>query len=95
MITNPSTNSKARRRSKRKTAAKCNGQDCQMKAVSTQLYSVFCPECQGTGAILDGDDLEKPNLPLSQVCTLDNLLIDSSSYCLHISFFRVLDFYVD
>ncbi|CAB4273320.1 unnamed protein product [Prunus armeniaca] len=66
-IANQSTNSKVRRRSRRKNAAKCNGQDGQMKALSTQIHSVFCPECQGTGAIIDGDDLEKPNLPLSQM----------------------------
>lgn len=85
-IANQSTSSKVRRRSRRKTAAKCNGQDGQMKALSTQIYSVFCPECQGTGAIIDGDDLEKPNLPLSQVCTLqDNFLIESLSYYLYIS----------
>ncbi|KAL6286580.1 hypothetical protein ACE6H2_010970 [Prunus campanulata] len=66
-IANQSASSKVRRRSRRKTAAKCNGQDGQMKALSTQILSVFCPECQGTGAVIDGDDLEKPNLPLSQM----------------------------
>ncbi|ONI17073.1 hypothetical protein PRUPE_3G136600 [Prunus persica] len=66
-IANQSANSKVRRRSRRKNAAKCNGQDGQMKALSTQIHSVFCQECQGTGAIIDGDDLEKPNLPLSQM----------------------------
>ncbi|BBG99492.1 Leucine-rich repeat protein kinase family protein, partial [Prunus dulcis] len=65
-IANQSTSSKVRRRSRRKNAAKCNGQDGQMKALSTQIHSVFCQECQGTGAFIDGDDLEKPNLPLSQ-----------------------------
>ncbi|TQD93668.1 hypothetical protein C1H46_020672 [Malus baccata] len=31
------------------------------------MHSVFCPECQGTGILIDNDDLEKPNLPLSQL----------------------------
>lgn len=70
IITNKSTGSKVRRRSRRKTAAKCNGKDTQKKSLSPQIYSVFCPECQGTGIVVDGDDLEKPTLPLSQVCTL-------------------------
>lgn len=67
IITNKSTGSKVRRRSRRKTAAKCNGKDTQKKSLSPQIYSVFCPECQGTGIVVDGDDLEKPTLPLSQM----------------------------
>lgn len=74
IITNQNTGSKARRRSRRKTAAKCNGKDAQLKSLSPQIYSVFCPECQGTGIVVDGDDLEKPNLPLSQVCSLQTVL---------------------
>ncbi|KAL6134081.1 hypothetical protein ACLB2K_066314 [Fragaria x ananassa] len=67
IITNQNTGSKARRRSRRKTVAKCNGKDAQLKSLSPQIYSVFCPECQGTGNVVDGDDQEKPNLPLSQM----------------------------
>ncbi|PRQ49816.1 putative transcription factor C2H2 family [Rosa chinensis] len=69
IITNQNTGSKVRRRSRRKTAAKCNGTDAQLKSMTPQIYSVFCPECQGTGIVVDGDELEKPNLPLSQMFT--------------------------
>ncbi|XP_050367306.1 uncharacterized protein LOC126785723 [Argentina anserina] len=71
IITNQNTGSKVRRRSRRKTAAKCNGNDAQLKSLSPQIYSVFCPECQGTGIVVDGDDLEKPNLPVSDVQVQD------------------------
>ena len=34
---------------------------------SLLLSSILCPECQGTGKIIEDDDLEKPSIPLSQV----------------------------
>lgn len=89
IITYKSTGSKVRRRSRRKTAAKCNGKDAQKKSLNPQIYSVFCPECQGTGIVVDGDDLEKPTLPLSQVCTLQYSFQLSLPYqlCFSIFFF--------
>ncbi|PKA60182.1 hypothetical protein AXF42_Ash021193 [Apostasia shenzhenica] len=30
------------------------------------ISSVFCPECQGTGVPISGDELEKPTVPLSE-----------------------------
>ncbi|KAI3780690.1 hypothetical protein L2E82_10677 [Cichorium intybus] len=32
-----------------------------------QIYSAFCPECQGTGIDIDGDELEKPTVSLSEM----------------------------
>lgn len=32
-----------------------------------QVHSVFCPNCQGTGLQIEGDELEKPTIPLSQM----------------------------
>lgn len=32
-----------------------------------QIYSAFCPECQGTGVAVDGDELEKPTVSLSEM----------------------------
>uniref|UniRef100_A0A803N9A7 Uncharacterized protein n=1 Tax=Chenopodium quinoa TaxID=63459 RepID=A0A803N9A7_CHEQI len=33
---------------------------------SDQINSVFCPDCQGTGLHIEGDNLEQPNVPLSE-----------------------------
>jgi hypothetical protein len=33
----------------------------------TKLTSILCPECQGTGIIVEGDELEKPTISLSEV----------------------------
>ncbi|KAL7602965.1 uncharacterized protein LOC111899833 [Lactuca sativa] len=32
-----------------------------------QIYCAFCPECQGTGIDIDGDELEKPTVSLSEM----------------------------
>ncbi|KAL4585247.1 hypothetical protein LXL04_009863 [Taraxacum kok-saghyz] len=37
------------------------------KEVRKQIYCAFCPECQGTGVDIDGDDLEKPTVSLSEM----------------------------
>ncbi|ESQ54431.1 hypothetical protein EUTSA_v10024944mg [Eutrema salsugineum] len=34
--------------------------------VSWQIFSVFCPECQGTGINIEGDVIERDTFPLSQ-----------------------------
>jgi len=54
-----------RRKSKRKNAAKYSeiGKEGEVKATRGQIDSVFCPECQGTGIIIEGDELEKPSVP--------------------------------
>ncbi|XP_009624407.1 uncharacterized protein [Nicotiana tomentosiformis] len=65
----PKVETKAKRRSKRKTGAKhsAKGKKDEIKAVRRHIYSVFCPECQGTGISIKGDDLEKPTVPLSEM----------------------------
>lgn len=69
--TNQSEAPKVKRRSRRKAASKCNEvlNDSEMKAFRTPINCVICPECQGTGTMIDGED-EKPTVPLSKVCTL-------------------------
>lgn len=78
ILTNQSNSPKVKRRSRRKTAAKHSEvqNDDEMKALSTVINCVICPECQGTGTIIDGQ--EKPTIPLSKV--LHFHLIKYSSY---------------
>ena len=80
IITKDLVSPKLRGRSKRNNAAKCNerGKDGEAKATTKQIDSVFCPECQGTGIIIEGDELERPDFPLSEVCSpWDSFLIHS------------------
>ena len=46
------------------------GKDGETKATGTLISSVFCLECQGTGIEVEGDELEKPDVSLSQACVL-------------------------
>ncbi|TYI87899.1 hypothetical protein E1A91_D04G168100v1 [Gossypium mustelinum] len=68
-IENHSVNPKARRRSRRKNRTKCKkmGKDGETKPTGTLINSVLCPECQGTGIEVEGDELEKPDVSLSQM----------------------------
>ncbi|XVF44253.1 hypothetical protein PTKIN_Ptkin02bG0105600 [Pterospermum kingtungense] len=68
-IGNHSVNLKVRRRSRRKNGAKRNElvKDGETKSTGTLNSSVLCPECQGTGIEVDGDELEKPDVSLSQM----------------------------
>lgn len=59
-----SEESKLKPKSRKKVKGK-NGQKPEMQ--SKQIGSPFCPECQGTGIPIDGDELEKPPVPLSEV----------------------------
>ncbi|KAK9284460.1 hypothetical protein L1049_023633 [Liquidambar formosana] len=69
ILTNQSVYPEVKRRSRRKSAGKCNekGKESEKGPKGTQIYSVFCPECQGTGIHVEGDELEKPRVPLSQM----------------------------
>ncbi|XP_021853826.2 uncharacterized protein [Spinacia oleracea] len=83
MFMKPPVLPKVRRRSKRKMKSKVNqmGTDCRpgtgVKRKQTrkevegtlchQINSVFCPDCQGTGLQIEGDELENPNIPLSEM----------------------------
>ncbi|WOL06048.1 hypothetical protein Cni_G14780 [Canna indica] len=35
--------------------------------LKNRISSIFCPECQGTGVSIEGEDLEKPTVPLSEM----------------------------
>lgn len=37
------------------------------KLAQKNCISIFCPECQGTGLHIEGDEMEKPTVPLSEV----------------------------
>ncbi|KAL7142135.1 hypothetical protein ABFS83_08G103100 [Erythranthe nasuta] len=57
-----SVEAKGKRKSRRKVKGKAG--ENQEK----QIYSTFCPECQGTGIRIDGEEeLEKPTVPLSEI----------------------------
>ncbi|OMO59778.1 hypothetical protein CCACVL1_24617 [Corchorus capsularis] len=68
-LENNSVNPKVRRRSRRKNGAKCKEtrKDVETKATGSLISSVLCPECQGTGIEVEGDELEKPDVSLSQM----------------------------
>ena len=61
---------KTKRRPRRKAGTKQSesGKFSEIKGIRKQIYSSFCPECQGTGVNIDGNELEKPTVPLSEVC---------------------------
>lgn len=65
---------KLKRRSRKKGGGKQNenGKNKEL-TVKKQTFSAFCPECQGTGMDIIGDDLEKPTVPLSEVCNISIL----------------------
>ncbi|KAF8409282.1 hypothetical protein HHK36_005356 [Tetracentron sinense] len=51
---------------------KCRAKSSEMqkadgRRATRPQTSVFCPECQGTGINIEGDQLEKPSVPLSEV----------------------------
>ncbi|CAN1231313.1 hypothetical protein LINPERPRIM_LOCUS3412 [Linum perenne] len=69
MLTTKPVVSKPRRKSRRKNSGKQNGRGIvpESNHLKTQISCVFCPECQGTGIEIDGDELEKPGFPLSEM----------------------------
>lgn len=60
-----------KRRSRKKAGGKRKGKgkNEEIKA-NRQICSAFCPECQGTGINIESDELEKPTVPLSEVCSI-------------------------
>ncbi|CAA3016254.1 uncharacterized protein LOC111412042 [Olea europaea var. sylvestris] len=66
---NQSVAPKAKGKSRRRVRAKDGemGKKDEAKATSKQIYSVFCPECQGTGLYINGEEREKPTVPLSEM----------------------------
>lgn len=63
-------NKKASPKIKTGSLRKAKGKDNEkgkVGGIRTQICSVFCPECQGTGMIVEGDELENPSIPLSEM----------------------------
>ncbi|KAL6553525.1 hypothetical protein OROGR_007367 [Orobanche gracilis] len=56
-----------RRKSRRNVKGKSRGNRKKPEVQEKQVHTVFCPECQGTGIKIDGEELEKPTVPLSEV----------------------------
>ncbi|CAA0808836.1 Unknown protein [Striga hermonthica] len=56
-----------KRKSRRKVKCKSGEIRKKPEMQEKQLHSVFCPECQGTGIKVDGEEVEKPIVPLSEV----------------------------
>ncbi|KAK4741717.1 hypothetical protein SAY87_025305 [Trapa incisa] len=56
-------------RSRKKSAAKSNKmkKETEKGTVVTNFYSIFCPECQGTGINVDGDGKEPDKVSLSEM----------------------------
>ncbi|KAL3631546.1 hypothetical protein CASFOL_024530 [Castilleja foliolosa] len=63
----PDLKRKSRKRVKGKSGGKRKKPEIQEIAQEKRVHSVFCPECQGTGVIIDGEELEKPIVRLSEV----------------------------
>ncbi|KAL0328175.1 UNVERIFIED_CONTAM: hypothetical protein Scaly_2250100 [Sesamum calycinum] len=59
--------SKVKRRSRRKVKGKDGENGRKHGMQEKQIYSAFCPECQGTGINIDGAELEKPTVRLSEI----------------------------
>ncbi|XP_059660940.1 uncharacterized protein LOC132307247 [Cornus florida] len=69
ILAKPSDGPEVKRRSRRKSGTKFKEvrKENEIGTVRKQIYSVFCPECQGTGINVKGDELEKPTFPLSEI----------------------------
>ncbi|XP_027341521.1 uncharacterized protein LOC113854609 [Abrus precatorius] len=66
IITNRLVRPNVRRGVKRKVAS--DGDKIgKEKDIEKDIKTVFCPECQGTGMIIDGDGVEHPEFSLSQM----------------------------
>jgi len=53
---------KGKRRCTKQSGVKSN----ELNNVSWEIFSVFCPECQGTGIDIEGGVIERDTFPLSQ-----------------------------
>ncbi|KAL9322472.1 hypothetical protein ACSQ67_010525 [Phaseolus vulgaris] len=66
IITNHLVRPNVRRIVKRKIAS--DGEKIgKEKDIEKHIRTVFCPECQGTGMVIDGDGVEQPEFSLSQM----------------------------
>lgn len=91
---NQAASPKVKRRSRRKNGVKRTEvvKDGDVNSSITQVHSVFCPECQGTGMNIQGEELEKPRIALSQVCIFwkINFLSFTFSSCFSGTYFSFL-----
>ncbi|KAF9670818.1 hypothetical protein SADUNF_Sadunf13G0108300 [Salix dunnii] len=69
IVQNQTVSTKGGRRSRKKNGTKSNttGKDGTMSVLPNPIVSVFCPDCQGTGVNIEGDEFEKPLTPLSEM----------------------------
>lgn len=69
IVRNQTVSTKGGRRSRKKNGTKSNttGKDGTVNVLPNPIVSVFCPDCQGTGVNIEGDEFEKPLTPLSEV----------------------------
>ncbi|KAF5745958.1 hypothetical protein HS088_TW06G00123 [Tripterygium wilfordii] len=69
IFTNQLVAAKVGQKSKRKNGIKNKemAMDGESMATKTQINSLFCPECQGSGIIVEGDELEEPSIRLSEM----------------------------
>lgn len=69
IVRNQTVSTKGGRRSRKKNGIKSNttGKDGTVNVLPNPIVSVFCPDCQGTGVNIEGDEFEKPLTPLSEV----------------------------
>ncbi|KAJ4830871.1 hypothetical protein Tsubulata_033970 [Turnera subulata] len=72
MSKNESSCPKVRRRCGRKNGTKYNtrGKNGKLMVLLNRITSVFCPECQGTGRNIEGNELEDPTILLSEMFKL-------------------------
>lgn len=69
IVRNQTVSTKGGRRSRKKNGTKSNttGKDGTVNILTNPIVSVFCPDCQGTGVNIEGDEFEKPLTPLSEM----------------------------
>lgn len=72
---NQIADSEVKQRSRKKAGVKKKElvKDGDVKFIGKKIYKVFCPECQGTGIDIHGDELEKPPVSLSEVSKLNSI----------------------
>ncbi|GFP78763.1 hypothetical protein PHJA_000019800 [Phtheirospermum japonicum] len=63
----PSVEPDVKQKSRKRVKGKSGGNWKKPVMQEKRVHSVFCPECQGTGIRIDGEELEKPIVPLSEV----------------------------
>lgn len=63
----PPDEAQLKNKPRKKAGRKRNSKKVEQEATRKRICSVLCPECQGTGVMINGDELEKPTIPLSEM----------------------------